>query len=107
MLYAALDIHKRVFQGGLFDSKTGELTDARFLATREGLDDWAMPLQGRVAAVAIEATTGWRWVWRELSARGFDVRLVDPAEVEARRAHTRRCLVCGPAPSPGKAVAVS
>jgi hypothetical protein len=25
------------------------------------------------AAVAIEATTGWRWVWRELVARGFDV----------------------------------
>jgi hypothetical protein len=40
MLYAAIDIHKRVFQGALFDSETGELTDARFPATREGLDDW-------------------------------------------------------------------
>jgi hypothetical protein len=27
-----------------------------------------MPLQGTLSAVAIEATNGWRWVWRELSA---------------------------------------
>jgi transposase len=90
MVYAAIDIHKRVFQGALLDTESGELTDARFSATREGLDDWAMPLRGRVAAVAIEATTGWRWVWRELSALGFDVRLVDPGELKARRGHTRR-----------------
>jgi len=36
-----------------------------------------------VAAVAIEATRGWRWVWRELSARGFDVRLAEPVQVRA------------------------
>jgi transposase len=35
--------------------------------------------------VAIEATNGWRWVWRELSARGFDVRLVDPAQAKTLR----------------------
>jgi transposase len=90
MVYAAIDIHKLVFQAAVLDTESGELTDARFSATREGLNDWAMPLRGRVAAVAIEATTGWRWVWRELSALGLDVRLVDPGEVKARRGHSKR-----------------
>jgi transposase len=49
-----------------------------------------MPLQGTLAAVAIEATNGWRWVWRELSARGFDVRLVDPAQAKALRGRIKR-----------------
>jgi transposase len=49
-----------------------------------------MPLQGRVAAVAIEATNGWRWVWRELAALSFDVRLVDPAQAKALRGRIKR-----------------
>jgi transposase len=88
MLYAAIDIHKRTFHAAVLDVETGETCERRFGATREELNDWAMPLQGKLAAVAIEATNGWRWVWRELSARGFDVRLVDPARqlVRADRA---------------------
>src|SRR6266704_1072666 len=90
MLYAAIDVHKRVFQAAVLDVGTGETVERRFGATREELNDWAMPLQGSLSAVAIEATTGWRWVWRELSALGFDVRLVDPGELKARRGHSRR-----------------
>jgi transposase len=90
MLYAAIDIHKSVFQAALLDSASGELTDARFPATREALHHWAMPLRGEVAAVAIEATTGWRWVWRQLQALGFDVRLVDPGQARALRGRTRK-----------------
>ena len=32
---------------------------------------------------AIEATTGWRWVWRELVANGFEVRLAEPVQTRA------------------------
>jgi hypothetical protein len=40
--------------------------------------------QGRVAAVAIEATPGWRWVWRELVADVFSTpRKADRAEPRA------------------------
>ena len=38
---------------------------------------------GAVTAVAIEATTGWRWVWRELSGLGFDVPLAEPVQARA------------------------
>jgi transposase len=84
MLYAAIDIHKRMFHAAVLDLETGEIVECRFAATREELNDW-MTLQGKLAAVAIEATTGWRWVWRELSGLGFDVRLVDPAQAKALR----------------------
>jgi transposase len=90
MLYAAIDIHKRVFQAAVLDAASGEIAEARFPATREALQEWAMPLQGTVAAVAVEATCGWRWVWRELSALGFEVRLAEPAQTRALKGRKRK-----------------
>jgi transposase len=89
MLYAAIDVHKHVLQAAVLDPLSGELRDARFPATREALREWAMPLQGSVAAVAIEATSGWRWVWRELSALGLRVELAEPAQTRALRGKKR------------------
>src|SRR5947209_17575552 len=82
-MYAAIDIHKRAFQAAVLDPETGEVVEERFSADRESLARWAEPWRGRVAAVAIEATTGWRWVWRELVANGFEVRLADPVQTRA------------------------
>jgi transposase len=90
MLYAAIDIHKSVLQAAVLDPESGELNDARFPATREALREWATPLHGQVAAVAIEATSGWRWVWRELSALGFEVQLAEPAQTRALRGRKRK-----------------
>src|SRR5262249_61310829 len=61
MLYAGLDIPKAVFQAVVLDPDSGELSESRFEPSRETLRDWAMKWQGELAAVAIEATTGWRW----------------------------------------------
>jgi transposase len=90
MLYAPIDVHKSVLQAAVLDPASGELSDARFPATREALREWAMPLRGEVTAVAIEATSGWRWVWRELNALGFDVRLAEPAQTRALRGKKRK-----------------
>src|SRR5919204_4727547 len=90
MLYAAIDIHKAVFQAVVLDPETGELRERRFAATREELADWAMEWRGRLAAVAVEATTGWRWVARDLQACGFEVRLVDPGRASALRGRRRQ-----------------
>jgi transposase len=89
MLYAAIDVHKHVLQAAVLEPGSGEVRDARFPATREALREWAMPLRGAVAAVAIEATSGWRWVWRELSALGFRVELAEPAQTRALRGKKR------------------
>jgi transposase len=83
MLYAAIDIHKHAFQAAVLDPETGEVVEARLSADRESLTRWASEWRGRVVAVAIEATTGWRWVCRELVAHGFDVRLAEPVQARA------------------------
>lgn len=89
MVYAAIDIHKRLLQVAVLDSESGALQEER-LAGREGVSEWAKRWRGRLAAVALEATTGWRWVARELQAHGFDVRLVDPGQASALQGRRRR-----------------
>jgi transposase len=90
MVYAAIDIHKQTLHAAVLDPETGAISERRLAATRAELGDWAMPLRGEVAAIAIEATTGWRWIWRELTALGFDVRLADPVQVKALRGRSKR-----------------
>lgn len=90
MLYAALDIHKQTFHAAVLDAQTGEVAEQRFASTREELNDWATHWQGRLAAVGLEATNGWRWVAQQLQERGFEVRLVDPGRASALRGRRRR-----------------
>jgi transposase len=88
-MIAAIDIHKRVLQAAVLEPETGEFVEERFLG-REGLGEWAMRWKGRVGRVVIEATTGWRWVARELQAFGFEVHLVDPGQAKALRGKKRK-----------------
>src|SRR6266566_3124127 len=74
----------------VLDPGSGELCESRFERSRERLNEWAMQWQGKLAAVAIVATSGWRWVVRELQARGFDVHLVDPGRASALRVRRRQ-----------------
>jgi transposase len=90
MVYAALDIHKSVFQAGVLDVESGALVEQRFAATPAALDDWAMRWRDEVAAVAVEATTGWRWVVARLQRLGLEVRLVDPGRASALQGRRRR-----------------
>jgi transposase len=90
MLLAAIDIHKSVLQAAVLDPESGELHDERIAASGEGLAEWAGRWRGRVAVVAVEATTGWRWVWRDLARQGMEVRLAEPAEARALRGRKRR-----------------
>src|SRR5262245_56697246 len=90
MLYAAIDIHKHVFQAVTLDPVSGEFVSARLPATREALSDWIDEADGGLVAVAIEATCGWRWVARELQVRGVDVRLAEPAQARALKGKKRQ-----------------
>jgi transposase len=67
----------------VLDADSGEVVEERFSADRESLAGWAEQWRSRVEAVVIEATTGWRWVWRELAAQGFEVRLAEPVQARA------------------------
>jgi len=89
-MYAAIDIHKHVFQAVTLDPESGQLDEARLPATREALAGWLARSDGQLVAVAIEATCGWRWVARELQARGVDVRLAEPAQARALKGKKRQ-----------------
>jgi transposase len=90
MQYGALDVHKSVLQAAVLEGEGGELAEERFPATRAALDDWAMRWEGKLAAVAVEATTGWRWVVACLQEHGLDVRLIDPGKASALQGRRRR-----------------
>jgi transposase len=87
---AAIDIHKAVFQAAVLDPANGEITEERFKASREALVAWIEGRDGGLEVVAIEATTGWRWVARELQGRGIDVRLTDPGQASALQGARKR-----------------
>jgi transposase len=89
-MIAAIDIHKSVFEAVWLDQESGETGERRFGASREGLGVWVDSHGGRLVRVVVEATTGWRWVARELQARGVEVVLADPGEAWARRGRKKR-----------------
>jgi len=89
-MYAAIDHHKAVFQAAMLDPQTGVAADERFEGSRDGLASWVERWQGRVTDVAIEASTGWRWITQELEAHGIRVHLADPAEARAKRGRTKK-----------------
>jgi transposase len=90
ILLAAIDIHKSVFHAAVLDPTDGTITESRFAASREALAAWADQYDGQLQAVALEATTGWRWVARELQARGIDVLLTDPGQASALQGNRKR-----------------
>jgi transposase len=87
---AAIDIHKAVFQAAVLDPVDGEIVEERFKSSREALVVWAAKWDGKLDAVAIEATTGWRWVARELQAHGIEVLLTDAGQASALQGHRKR-----------------
>lgn len=90
MLCAGIDIHKHVFQAVVLDAESGVASEDRFEATPLELASWVhRRLAGEQCVVAIEATTGWRWVHRELCALGIDVRLAEPVQTRALRGRRR------------------
>lgn len=89
-MLAAIDIHKAVFQAAVLDPDGGEITEDRFRASSEARNAWAEKWGNGLEAVALEATTGWRWVARELQAREIEVLLVDPGKASALQGNRAR-----------------
>jgi len=87
---AAFDIHKAVFQAAVLNPDDGQITEERFEASRTALIVWLAKWHGQITVVALEATTGWRWVARELQARSIEVRLCDPGQASALQGKRKR-----------------
>ena len=94
-----LDRHRGQITGEWIDSESGEVQRARVApADRAAVRKFLARFRGRKLEVALEATTGWRFVVEELHRVGARVHLAEPAETaglpgaeEACERRSRRC----------------
>jgi transposase len=86
-----LDQHRAQITAEWVDTGTGEISRRRIApADRAGVRAFAARFRGREIEVALEATTGWRFVVEEFQAIGAQVHLAEPAETAARRGTKKR-----------------
>src|SRR3954451_2135117 len=86
-----LDQHRAQITAEWLDTETGEIARTRIApADRAGVRRFAGRFRGQPLDVALEATTGWRFVVEELHAIGAQIHLAEPAETAARRGNKKR-----------------
>src|SRR4051794_16735102 len=86
-----LDQHRAQITAEWIDTATGEVSRAPVSpADRAGVRRFAARFRGEELEVALEATTGWRFVVEEFTAAGARVHLAEPAETAARRGTKKR-----------------
>ena len=86
-----VDQHRAQITAEWIDLATGEVSRARVLpADRAGVRRFLARFAGEQLEVALEATTGWRFLVEELRAAGAVVHLAEPAETAALRGNKKR-----------------
>jgi hypothetical protein len=86
-----LDQHRAQITADWLNTETGEVSRARLTpAHRDGVRRFLGRFAGQRLEVALEATTGWRFVVEELQAVGADVHLAEPAETSSLRGSKKR-----------------
>src|SRR6266700_1436841 len=86
-----VDQHRAQITAEWIDVASGEISRARVSpADRAGARRFLERFAGQQLEVALEATTGWRFLVEELRAVGAVVHLAEPAETAARRGNKRR-----------------
>jgi transposase len=86
-----LDQHRGQITAEWIETETGEVSRARIApAHREPVARFLHRFRDMDVDVALEATTGWRFVVEEIRAIGARVHLAEPAETSARRGSKKR-----------------
>jgi transposase len=81
-----LDQHRAQITADWLDTEPGEVKRARVApADRAGVQAFLARFRGQRLEVALEATTGWRFVIEELRRVGAGVHLAEPAETAGLR----------------------
>jgi transposase len=85
------DQHRGQITGEWIDTDTGEVQRTRIApADRGGVRKFLQRFRGQELEVALEATTGWRFVVEELRRVGATVHLAEPAETAGLRGPKKR-----------------
>src|SRR3954447_24395572 len=90
-LLAGFDVHGAQITFDALNTETGEVVRGRMRGDREALGAWVAQFAGEPVEVALEACTGWLFVYEVLAAAGAVVHLAEPAETSALRGHEAPC----------------
>jgi transposase len=86
-----LDQHRAQITAEWIDTSTGEVSRGRVApADRAGVRRFLARFADQELEVALEATTGWRFVVEELREVAAQVHLAEPAETSARKGSQKR-----------------
>jgi transposase len=86
-----MDQHRAQISAEWIDTVTAEIFRARVApADRAGVRTFLAQFKGEPLEVALEATTGWRFVVEELQRVGAEVHLAEPAETSALKGKKKR-----------------
>lgn len=86
-----LDQHRAQITADWLDTETGEVRRGRVApADRAGICRFLKRFGGHKLEVALEATTGWRFVVEELRRAGAEVHLAEPAETAGLKGPKKR-----------------
>lgn len=89
-IVAGLDIHRQQITFDALDTVSGELSRGRIASTPEAVRAWVGRFGEQRVEAALEACTGWLFVYEALLASGAVPHLAEPAETSARRGRKRR-----------------
>src|SRR4051794_26351190 len=88
-ILAGFDVHRAQITFDALDTETGEVLRGRFRSDRDAVSEWMAQFAGEHVEVALEACTGWLFVYEALVGAGVVVHLAEPAETSALRGKKR------------------
>lgn len=94
-IVGGFDVHRKQITFDYIELQTGEIHRGKIQpADRHNLRNWLEQFSerfpGSEAAIAVEATTGWRYVVEELDRAGVEPHLAEPAETKSLQGRKKR-----------------
>ena len=94
-IVGGFDLHRKQITFDYIEMESGELHRGKIRpATRESLRGWlhefTEQFSAKQIAIALEATTGWRYVIEELRRAGVEAHLAEPAQTKSLQGRKKR-----------------
>jgi len=94
-IVGGFDVHRKQITFDYIEMDSGEVHRGKIRpATRESLREWldefTERFSGKQIAIAVEATTGWRYVIEEMKRAGIEPHLAEPAETKSLQGRKKR-----------------
>jgi transposase len=94
-IVGAFDVHRKQITFDYVQTDSGEVHRGKIRpadreSLREWLDEFTERFSGKQIAIAVEATTGWRYVVEEIKRAGIEPHLAEPAETKSLQGRKKR-----------------